>query len=88
MNLSIDIITAFVKFELWSNADFTAGAYIRSQLIGLPMGGPISAQLAVLYLMWAEMRATKSALSVVLSVGATVIIFTFFALSLSYLTSS
>ena len=35
-----------------------------SQLIGLPMGGPISAQLAVLYLMSAEMRATRSALSV------------------------
>ena len=64
MNLSIEMITSFVNFELWANADFTAGGYVLSQLIGLPMGGPISAQLAVLYLMSAEMRATRSALSV------------------------
>ena len=64
MNLSIEMITSFVNFELWANADFTAGGYVLSQLIGLPMGGPISAQLAVLYLLSAEMRATRSALSV------------------------
>ena len=64
MNLSIEMITSFVNFELRANADFTAGRYVLSQLIGLPMGGPISAQLAVLYLMSAEVRATRSALSV------------------------
>ena len=64
MNLSIEMITYFVNFELWANADFTAGGYVLSQLIDLPMGGPISAQLAVLYLMSAELRATRSALSV------------------------
>ena len=64
MNLSIERITSFVNFELSANADFTAGGYVLSQLIRLPMGGPISAQLAVLYLMSAEMRATRSALFV------------------------
>ena len=64
MNLSLEMITLFVNFELWANADFTARGYVLSQLIGLPMGGRISAQLAVLYLMSAEMRATRLALSV------------------------
>ena len=64
MNLSMEMITLFVNFELWANADFAAGGYVLSQLICLPMGRPISAQLAVLYLMSAEMQDTRSALSV------------------------
>ena len=57
------MITAFVNFELWENAAFTTGAYVFKQIIGLPIARPMSAQLAVLYLMCAEMRTTKSALS-------------------------
>lgn len=54
-NVPLEALEAYIQFDLWQNCMFVAGSFILSQLKGIPMGGPISAQLASLYLMSKEM---------------------------------
>lgn len=52
--LTWDNIMQFISWDLFHNNMFTAGHYLLFQINGVPIGGPLSAQLASLYCMACE----------------------------------
>ena len=49
-NVSIALVLDFISYEIFQNSFARAGSWIVQQAGGLPIGGPLSAQLTCLYL--------------------------------------
>ena len=55
-NVSITLVLDFISYKNVQNSFARAGSWIVQQVGGLPMGGPLSAQLACLYLTSCELK--------------------------------
>mmetsp|Transcript_4530 Transcript_4530/g.8056 ORF Transcript_4530/g.8056 Transcript_4530/m.8056 type:complete len:815 (-) Transcript_4530:524-2968(-) len=55
-NVQLCDLRNFIEYEINGNNLFTAGGFVFAQLIGVPIGGKISAQIASMYLMIREIK--------------------------------
>ena len=61
-NVSIVLVLDFISYEIFQNSFARAGSWIVQQVGGLPMGGPLSAKLACLYLTSCELKNIHTSL--------------------------
>ena len=59
-NVSIALVLDFISYEIFQNSFARADPWIIQQVGGLPMGGPLSAQLACLYLTSCELKNIRT----------------------------
>ena len=55
-NVSIALLLDFISYEIFQNSFARAGSWIIQQVGGLPIGGPLSAQLGCMYLTSRELK--------------------------------
>jgi hypothetical protein len=58
-NVSLSALRNFIEFEVKGNNLFTAGGFVFAQMVGVPIGGKISAQIASMFLMVKEIKFIK-----------------------------
>ena len=62
VNIPLHLVLDYIDYELSRNGLFAVGAWVLNQVLGLPMGGPNSAQLACIYMAVRETKNTAVAL--------------------------
>ena len=59
VNVSVETIAHYLKWELYHNCFFVVGSYLFHQHKGIPMGGKLSGQISSMVLMCKEMKWSK-----------------------------